>query len=704
MTRRAIWTAVAAGAVAIARGGTRHACDDVRRAYASSGCCGGEAAVPGADVELSCPSLGVVAGGEGTLDAVRKKWTDDYMRAASARGAPIDWETFNAAMRRNETTYDGRLVLARGADFAAGTLRLRRPCVLRLTEDVTFNPNADAARNWMPACAGERRQVDYCDSEGFALPAFRLGFFAAISIESADVVVDLNGHALGQSEEAALQQRFYANVETAEAPFIPTQGPSKLGFGAAATSCERCSVVNGTLGRSSHHGIHGNGNVMLYVADVTFRDYEVAAVSINGARQSAFVNLDFQGHFTRIPTRATYSQARVLQVFLRDALRATQNEAGQARADLKEKADRLDALMDAARASILREGGAGWFEDDRRDTDVLVAAKKLFRLPPKTFVLPDGRGDVTLHVVDGNAYGMSLSTTGVIIGPTRQSFFEGHASNVPSGSLQSVLIRNVRIQNVLAAINEVPTLRRLEDNKTTVGVAGDVLRIAECMDGETGRYVADALCDAQLSLGRLSDAAGSPEEVSPALVQMRKDGLLGTITLGAELGSWAASETDSLLPSIGSASSPFAYRCNMDSMAHANKGVFGLFIQGADGVLVDGLQVDNVQNGAHLSTTRCGPDQAANGASARGYCAKASRGVHLMNSRVSNVRSHAGAAWGVHLLAETPGASVQNVTVRDVAAENRYTRDPNFVMKSMPFEVGAGVANLTTCLLEAAGR
>ena len=58
--------------------------------------------------------------------------------------------------------------------------------------------------------------------------AYHLGFFAAITVESDDVILDLNGKSLKQSKLHNLQQRFYSHIELASAPFIPKQGPPPI--------------------------------------------------------------------------------------------------------------------------------------------------------------------------------------------------------------------------------------------------------------------------------------------------------------------------------------------------------------------------------------------------------------------------------------------------------------------------------------------
>ena len=54
------------------------------------------------------------------------------------------------------------------------------------------------------------------------LRAYRLGFFAAVTLEADNVVLDMNGHWIRQSRRHHLRQRFFACVETAG------QGVSRL--------------------------------------------------------------------------------------------------------------------------------------------------------------------------------------------------------------------------------------------------------------------------------------------------------------------------------------------------------------------------------------------------------------------------------------------------------------------------------------------
>lgn len=166
-----------------------------------------------------------------------------------------------------------------------GTKRITDPGIYKLCEDISFAPgkpdlltsDEEIAHAFDPISFGN----DYDSNE------FSLGFFAALSIAGDDVILFLNGHTIQQDPSHALLQRFFAVIELASAPFIPKAGPANF------VSDEDRGLVSaknfilkgpGTVGLSSHHGIHGNNNENVEISNVVFRDFEVAAVSLNNVK------------------------------------------------------------------------------------------------------------------------------------------------------------------------------------------------------------------------------------------------------------------------------------------------------------------------------------------------------------------------------------------------------------------------------------
>lgn len=49
----------------------------------------------------------------------------------------ISWKQFNLNQKKNKNN----IVLVKQEDFKFGTLRIREPCMIKLTENILFNPN-----------------------------------------------------------------------------------------------------------------------------------------------------------------------------------------------------------------------------------------------------------------------------------------------------------------------------------------------------------------------------------------------------------------------------------------------------------------------------------------------------------------------------------------------------------------------------------
>ena len=189
-------------------------------------------------------------------------------------------------------------------DFTAGTYIINTPGEYRLCEDITFNPNPPAAGE-SPA---EAFQPDYnmYDKKNYAL-----GFFAAIAIEADGVDLYLDAYTLKQSPEHALMQRFFALIELASSPFLPAVGPHDFGNFQPAKNVK--ILGPGTLGLSSHHGIHGNENSNVVIEGITFENFEVAAASLNNADDLFIKNNRILNNRHDVPVVGMFSAA----VFIR---------------------------------------------------------------------------------------------------------------------------------------------------------------------------------------------------------------------------------------------------------------------------------------------------------------------------------------------------------------------------------------------------
>ena len=117
-----------------------------------------------------------------------------------------------------------------------------------------------------------------------------------------------NGFKIEQSPEFNLLQRFYAHIELASSPFIPKQGPSN--FGDSIKVPTNVMIKNGTLGKSSHHGIHGNSMSNVTIEDITFENFEVAAEEVlNGGKNICIKDCIITEMNTNIKTLSMFSQS-----------------------------------------------------------------------------------------------------------------------------------------------------------------------------------------------------------------------------------------------------------------------------------------------------------------------------------------------------------------------------------------------------------
>ena len=189
---------------------------------------------------------------------------------------------------------------------------LSEPGDYKLCEDITFSPLVNPPSSEGGAADGFEPIFPGPYDEN----AFGLGFFAALSIVTNDLNLDLNGHTIEQSEEHALLQRFFAVIELADSPFIKGAGPAHfVGESNDFNAASNVTILGpGTIGRSDHHGIHGNENHNVLIKDVTFVDFEVAAVSLNNVDGLSIENCEITRNRHDVPIIGMFSAAKFIRL------------------------------------------------------------------------------------------------------------------------------------------------------------------------------------------------------------------------------------------------------------------------------------------------------------------------------------------------------------------------------------------------------
>tara|TARA_B100000886_G_scaffold334577_1_gene290303 strand:+ start:1716 stop:3371 length:1656 start_codon:yes stop_codon:yes gene_type:complete len=432
------------------------------------------------------------------------------------------------------------------ADFTNGTYRITSPGSYVLTEDIVFEP------------------ADFTPSgDQYSGGAYHLGFFAAITIETSNVLLNLNGFTLSQSKLHHLQQRFFALIELADQPFLPSQGPSH--FGDELNAASSVWIVNGILGKSSHHGIHGNNNRDIHIQNICVEDFEVAGIALNGCKDVTIEQCRIGPSSQNVPVSAAYSQARFLLPILKQVTGTLPLRSGVTAATVL--AD-LETRMEATKTQVM----AGEPVTD------------------EMFALPGG-------LTDGAVVGIQIHSPGVAI--------NGFQKDWERGSQTNIVIKNCHIQRLNAKSVEVVAYNKLNPDpalsyaskKVQSGIFGAVLRFERIMDAD-GTYKPDPLTDGLFAVWRH----------------------FGKGNIDDLVWQWAMKGADfhTLYPVLAG-----------DSMHHVMKGNIGIFLSGCKIFTVDNVTIESILNQGAMSAVHLPNAQFHSGMNMPRYNGNMCRGMML---------------------------------------------------------------------------
>ncbi len=502
--------------------------------------------------------------------------------------------------------------------------------VFRLMEDISFNPNK-SSDTFPPHLSGyvQPQQYQYYDPQ-----AFGIGFFAAIVIQADNIVLDLNDYTLEQSREHSIQQRFYANIELADQPFVPEQGPAD--FGEDITSAENVSIINGRLGKSSHHGIHGQLPTNILVQDVVIEQFEVAGISLHGAQDISIANVDINGQDPDVEMLGLWSSLRFIQPYVEAVPDGSSITVNDQQVDKASILSSLNTINDA----VVRDASA------INDYPYLINESGF---------------------TDGNVYGLVINHKGVAVNGMPNTYKSEDASD-------KILIKDVTIQNLSVDIQEIPALS--PDNTMAGGAQTDTVGAVfqtHLLVGDDGQFT-----------GSLEDA---PIQLAQLLVA---DAVLSDTPLG-RLPVDRSTITDDVIDWVAGgqtfAEANLRYSLNGDSMHHVNKGIIGAKIDGSSNVVIDNLTISDIANVSGESMTfdqipfypsltedeiaydngeiigiKHGTDKGAGMNEARGISFSSSQDIQMYDSSLTYVTSLYGPSYGVDVLYDSRNISgLQNV-------------------------------------------
>ena len=138
-------------------------------------------------------------------------------------------------------------------------------------------------------------------------PFLKYGFFAAIIMDGNHITLDLNGFTIKMSERLRRFLRFFSLIELNNSPF-----PLKSGLPICPNECQlkngrNIVIKNGKLGLSSHSGIHGNNNKIVKLKNLRIENFEVGAIMMNGFENLQIQNVNIGPNSQNVPFQTQFS-------------------------------------------------------------------------------------------------------------------------------------------------------------------------------------------------------------------------------------------------------------------------------------------------------------------------------------------------------------------------------------------------------------
>lgn len=508
------------------------------------------------------------------------------------------FQNYRYVNKYEEYTYNSNtpraLIKVRNSHFKNGTLRITRPGIYILQENIYFEPNLD--NDFMPQSKDIVLNKYPVGDKG----AYHLGFFAAITIETAGVILDLNSFSIQQTKLHNLQQRFYANIELANSPFIPKQGPAVFSTKNTYKASSFVLIMNGKLGLSSHHGIHGNDMKNIIINNMIIEHFEVAGIALNGTQTGIITNTIIQNAAQDIPVLSTYSQSRFIRSFLNkmpnDSIKI--NNISRTKFDIINK---LNATLEITKNEIVK----GNYSNKFITSTLFKNASGLY---------------------DGNVYGLVLNVNGVVIG----GFIRNRNKAIGNTNihLQNLTISNIVSEpiEVIGISNPTPKGEGAYGISSQAGPIGDILPIKNILNKDN-TYKENPLANSQIYIAHHNQPTKH-----------------GTTTITMPVCDWATSISKSDIYDI-KANNKYYFVNGQDSMGHTMKGNLGLFISAGRSITGSNIFINSIKNiGLKVGHNTLIPDSSKNllGAMSAGVLITGSEDVQLNKMTIKKIHSDGG--------------------------------------------------------------
>jgi len=506
----------------------------------------------------------------------------------------------------------------RQSDFTNGSYIITEPGKYVLKEDILFAPNPDNKFRYYP------------DTIYSKMPGFILGFFAAIVVNSDNVIIDGAGHEIVADEKFSLCQRFYSHIELNPAPFVMGQGPAD--FGKYVPYPKNIMIKNVRFGRTPYHCVHGKGNVNTILRDLYAKDYEFVAYALNLDDTLHYINCIADHNLQHLEVNALWSAALFLELWTERLL---------------SKYPQLQVPYDKLQDLITRTKNDLFNHAKLIDSE----AVRLFKNKP----LYEGGPQLP----DGNCYGFLNHPTGFAVHD-----FDDNIDH--ENRCKRVFMFNCEVKNIRCNVDEVIGLSLADGTGGQVDVAGSGFKI-ELVTNLDGTYKSNPVADMQIALANLQFADVNPTNVSKNSIT--KDVIDWAMTPGAKLQDYVLNKEK------------YKYVCAQDSMFHINKGLLGIRMEAVDRVLIEQCKISGLENQARLGSTKhCG--NYTIGCSLQnkpGYRGCSTVGIHVAcasdflihNFTIDKLWSHNGQTDGIKLINDAI-IMLSNGKITELRAGHKY--------------------------------
>eukprot|EP00485_Elphidium_margaritaceum_P007624 CAMPEP_0202695936 /NCGR_PEP_ID=MMETSP1385-20130828/9363_1 /ASSEMBLY_ACC=CAM_ASM_000861 /TAXON_ID=933848 /ORGANISM="Elphidium margaritaceum" /LENGTH=1002 /DNA_ID=CAMNT_0049352021 /DNA_START=118 /DNA_END=3126 /DNA_ORIENTATION=+ len=574
-------------------------------------------------------------------------------------------------------------------DFESGTYRIQECGEYIFTENIVCNFNAptteeQSAEQFSPNSIDGDRLYWYPTEEQAttdgAYPglysyegSYSLGFFAGITVECDDVIINLNGFRFEMHRQFYLQQRFFSLIEMAAKPFLPHQGASTWGLTGVYYANNLEIKGPGQIGLSSHHGIKGNNAANVHIHDLSVLHFDVAGIACNGCSYITIENVVVGPQNKEIPTLGRYTHSRAFIPRLKHLNDHYGEEEiqfyGREKTTVAALCRRMVQQMDMIYFNYIDE-----IEYDPSDEE-WIAAQKLFKNP-------------TGWMDGGSSYGIVINGGGAAV--------VGIGTRITG--TEHIQLSNVEVFGIYNQAQE--KMKYSLKSGTSRGILFDVMDwigvTDQIEDRYRSQYVGDVYTDIQFAANKYVQSwyYRNSQYIGPEEEEYVFE------------GNTAANDYVflTILPEI-TEDKPSIGGCGTDIQLHSPKGSIGIMVNGAQESLFEQLYIHDIYNWAELGMDVCGaypgPSLTTEDIDiSYGYTATRSHGMVVdyttgayRNIHIENVESWHGEANGLTIYKQS-FIELENVMVENIFAGTKLDESevaalslPNLVPRACAVDV-----------------